>query len=337
MLYKLTDLENEKKKLSPMPFFDLADLQKLEKDLENLLADNLLNTLFEEETLMPIFQERQYKSEADLYALNQHGDLVIFELKRGVAGSDAMHQILGYAQKAGKWTYGQLEKKYKQYSKSNSDLQLAHQEAFQLEIALLPTQFNNEQHLLVVGNAANTSLMKSIDYWKQKGLSVDFLPYRIYDINGDSYFEFFSLPYDKHQNPASIKGVLFDTNKSYNSNSIWDMFEKSRVAAYGETQYVIDYLKPNDIVFYSHKGTGIVGAAKVISGVKQDGSEEKYCDVEFLTPIPNRNTGVLKKMSFKKVSQVTGKSFFWARTIKVPYLSQEESSLLIEELKTNLK
>jgi len=32
---------------------------------------------------MPIFQERQLQPEADIYALNREGDLVIFELKRG--------------------------------------------------------------------------------------------------------------------------------------------------------------------------------------------------------------------------------------------------------------
>ena len=34
---------------------------------------------------MPVFQERQYQAEADIYALNEQGELVIFELKRSSA------------------------------------------------------------------------------------------------------------------------------------------------------------------------------------------------------------------------------------------------------------
>jgi len=42
-------------------------------------------------------------------------------------------------------------------------------------------------------------------------------------------------------------------------------------------------------------------------------------------------------MPFSKVSQVTGKSFFRARAIKVPYLTKEESEKLLEELFKFLK
>ncbi|WP_227992673.1 hypothetical protein [Shewanella sp. YLB-07] len=54
---------------------------------------------------MPVFQERQWQAEADIYALNESGELVIFELKRASAGKDAVHQALRYAQDAGQWSY----------------------------------------------------------------------------------------------------------------------------------------------------------------------------------------------------------------------------------------
>jgi hypothetical protein len=41
-------------------------------------------------------------------------------------------------------------------------------------------------------------------------------------------------------------------------------------------------------------------------------------------------------MPFRKVSEITGKSFYWARTIKVPYLSKEEADTLADELKAYL-
>jgi hypothetical protein len=69
---------------------------------------------------------------------------------------------------------------------------------------------------------------------------VEFLPYRIYDVGGTRYFEFFSFPYDRHRNPSAVKGVLFDTNRSYDQDAVWEMMEKSRVAAYGEIKYVVE-------------------------------------------------------------------------------------------------
>lgn len=170
-----------------------------------------------------------------------------------------------------------------------------------------------------MGSAANERLIEAIDYWKNQGLSVEFLPYRIYEIEGQRYFEFFSFPYDRHRNPAAVKGVLFDTNRTYDENSLWEMMEKSRVAAYGDLKYVVEYLNPGDFVFFYHKWEGIVAAGVVSGPVRSDGDDEQYRDVRFLTPVPSREAGIRRKMTAGQVSQVTGKRFFWARTIKVPY------------------
>ena len=337
MLFKLENLGGELGSLEPLPYLDASDLEKLEKDIENLLAKHLLNVLFEDESLLPVFQERQLQAEADVYALNKVGDLVIFELKRGVAGGDAVLQVIRYAQTAGQWTFSELQSKYGTYLESNgakaASLTEAHQVAFQLEQPLLPSDFNKRQLLYVVGNAADEALVRALDYWKRQGLPIEFVPYRIYSINAQHYFEFFSIPYDLHRNPAAIKGVLFDTNRSYDEDAIWEMMEKKRVSAYGEVKHIVKYLFPSDIVFYSHKNEGIVAAARVTGQVKKDGLDQEYRAVEFLTPVPERNTGVVKCMKFSHVVEVVGKPFFWARTIKVPYLSREEASGVLDELR----
>ncbi|HTY24735.1 MAG TPA: hypothetical protein VMC85_16500 [Desulfomonilaceae bacterium] len=335
MLYRLTTAQNVFSNLEPLPFLDFSEVGKLEKDLEVIMAEHLFEVLFEGAALLPIFQERALQAEADIYAINREGDLIIFELKRGFAGADAMLQALRYGQDAGQWTYNKLEEKYKTYRPMKAAaLAEVHKEAFNLERALLPSEFNQRQHFMIVGNASNDALVSAVDYWKKQGLSVDFLPYRLYQISGEYYFEFFALPYDRHQNPSAMKGVLFDTNRSWDEDAIWEMVEKSRVAAYGDVKHVIEYLSPQDIVFFCHKGMGIVAAAEVLFGqAKDDGPSERYRDVRFLTAVPNRGQEITKYMPFGEVSQVTGKSFFWARTIKVPYLTKDEAHHLLAELK----
>ena len=287
--------------------------------------------------LMPVFQERQYQAEADIYALNEKGELVIFELKRGSAGEEAVHQALRYAQDAGQWSYATLNNKYQAYAGIKAELIQAHQEAFSLEHALHAKEINNKQHLIVIGSAADESLINSVDYWRNQGISIEFLPYRIYELNGEKFFEFFALPYDKHKNPGDIKGVLFDTNRSYDEDAIWYMMENKRVAAWGDAKRFIEYIYPGDLVFFSHKWSGIVAAAKVKKGsIKAPDEETLYRDVEFVTPILKKGSAI-KAMPFVKVSEITGKSFFWARTIKVPYLSKDEADNLAKELNAYLE
>jgi hypothetical protein len=340
MLYRLSSRNEGLGSLEPLPFRDAAGLQKTEKDLENLLAAHLLDVLFEDAPLLPIFQERQLQSEADIYAVNREGDLVVFELKRGVAGEDAVLQAIGYAQRAGRWVYSELDRRFKIYLQKRgftlADLRASHQDAFQLDEPLEPTSFNRHQHLYIVGSAANEKLTDAIAYWKSQGLSVWFLPYRIYDFEGQRLFEFFSLPYDRHRNPSDVKGVLFDTNRTYDEKSVWEMIEKARVAAYGDIKYVVDYLNPGDIVFFFHKWEGLIAAAEVRGPVRRDGDQEQYRDVRFLTPVPNRQLGITRRMTAAQVTEATGKNFFWARTIKVPYLNREEAQSLIAKLNSLL-
>jgi len=336
MLYELKLTEGAGGTLSPVQFSGLEGHGRLEKDLETLLDKHLLDVLFEEAPLLPIFRERQRQPEADLYALNEEGDLVVFELKRGGVGADAVQQLLRYAQDAGRWTLDDLASKFAQYAAGSRngvpDLREAHQEAFHLGQALPAHQFNRRQHLWLVGNASDNQLVSAVEYWQRQGLSIQFAPYRVYSIAGSLYFEFFSPPHDRHTNPADIKGVLFDTNRSYDEDAIWHMIDKRRVAAFGDAKVCADYLNPRDLVFFCHRGYGVVAAGEVVGPTKASGPDERYHDVRFLTRVPVKTEGIDRLMPFADVSAAIGKSFFWARTAKVPYLSHDEARTLLRKL-----
>ncbi|MEW6584954.1 MAG: hypothetical protein AB1442_05005 [Nitrospirota bacterium] len=330
MLYKLGKTDDKFSSVEPMPFEGLPK----EKELEELLAENLWDILFEGNELMPISQERSWQPEADIYALNRHGDLVIFELKRDFADSGAVHQLLRYCEKAAHFGYGKLEEIFRKYSKKDkADLREQHQADFDLEHPLDKSSFNTRQHLIVVGNAGDEELIHNVDYWKSRGLLLDFIPYRVYRIKGELYFEFFSLPYDRHANPGYTKGVIFDTNLSYDKDSIWYMCDNNRVAAFGDQSHVVNYLNKKDIVFLYQKGAGIIAAGIVTSAVKADTVRDaSYRDLKWLTSIPRKGSGDLKAMLPGKIKDILERDFFWARTIKSPYLSKEESDKLLKAL-----
>ncbi|GJL68314.1 MAG: hypothetical protein NPIRA06_09490 [Nitrospirales bacterium] len=334
MLYKLSQSNGIPDQLTPLAFGNL----NLEKHLENLMADQMAGVLFEDNEMMPIFQERSLQAEADIYALNEKGDLIIFELKRGPAGGDAVYQALRYCETAANWDFNTLQTKLATHSKDPTiRLQAAHKIHFGLERALDESDFNTRQHLLIVGTAGSDDLIRNVNYWKSKGLSVNFIPYRVFEIGGESYFEFFSHPYDRHVNPAHAKGVIFDTNLSYDPESIWYMCENDRVAAFGDIKGVVHSLGKGDIVFLYHKGQGIIAAGEVKSEVKEDNEQDGlYRDLRWLTPKPTKGSPY-KYMPAWQIKQVMDRNFWWAKTMKAPYLSKEEAGKLLEALKTTLE
>lgn len=139
MLYKLGRTNNIPDSLTPVAFGNL----QLEKHLENLLAETLAGVLFEDNEVMPIFQERPQQAEADIYALNEEGDLMVFELKRGGAGPDAVYQALRYCETAAHWDFNTLEAKLATYTRNaKANLREDHKSHFGLESALDESEFN---------------------------------------------------------------------------------------------------------------------------------------------------------------------------------------------------
>ena len=335
MLFQYKDNE-----LKPIKYYDYADLNGKEKDLENLLANNLSDLYTEDDQLMPIFQERQWQEEPDLLALDRDGNLIIFELKRGAVQEDTTIQVMRYAQSYGQKKYNQLNKLYNKYVEKrnpgpvNLSLIEDHAKAFELETPLKEKAFNLKQKMLIVGNSSDVSLIKAVNYWKSKKIDIDFLPYRFYKISDDIYFEFFSKPYDYHMNPKDKKGILFDTNYSYNKDAIWDMFENSKISAYGKSTRFINSFNKGDYVLYFHKGWGIVGAG-IINKSKPEECKDKnelFHTVNLLTPVIKQDSDI-RNISSSELCKMLNKNFYFANTTKRPYLTVTETELVIEELK----
>lgn len=337
MLYKLSSGID---RIEPLRFHDFEGEDALEKQLENLIANHLLEVLYEGAPVLPIFQERNWQSEADIYAIDRNGDLVVFELKRAGAGRGALEQLLGYVEKASAWNYFALNKKFGEYltkRKGKSiELREAHRETFGLIESLEDDQFNRNQRMYVVANSAEEDLIHAVSYWRNRGLDIEFLPYRIYQIGGERYFEFFSKPFDVHPNPAHRKGVLFDTNASYDIAGQPPWVEKMimgrRVSAYGDIKGAVDYLQKGDTVFYYQKGCGVIAAARIIGNAPRDFApdDERYWDVEFLTRTPHRFDAPYNALSVAEIREATGLSFYLARTLKVPYLNSEQTEKLLQ-------
>lgn len=111
MLYKLNKDLN-RKEYSKVKRVTLADIGWREKDLENLISNNIQDFISSND-LMAIFTERVRQEEPDILALDKDGNLYIFELKRWSGKKENLLQVLRYGQLFGKSTYDELNCLYK--------------------------------------------------------------------------------------------------------------------------------------------------------------------------------------------------------------------------------
>ena len=151
-------------------------------------------------------------------------------------------------------------------------------------------------------------------------------------------------PVREHKAPVDfaqqVKGIIFDTNKTYSSVSTMDMLLSNKVSAYDDKAHLIDSFNVGDYVFFSVRGAGVVAAGKIISETEEktypDGLYEKYKVVDFIVPesdqIPHGEES-LKGLSWGNIVAALKHDFFKARTDKRPYLTETECEILIEELK----
>jgi hypothetical protein len=127
------------------------------------------------------------------------------------------------------------------------------------------------------------------------------------------------------------RGIIFDTNKTYDEESVWEMVEQDIIAAYGGVKHVVNYLHKNDIIFLYHADPdiGIIAACQIKSPVKQKNEWTLYREAIFLTQKPTKKNGIKKSIRAGDIKKILNRNFYWARTVKTPYLTKDETEKLL--------
>ncbi|MFC1970229.1 hypothetical protein ACFLVV_03305 [Chloroflexota bacterium] len=273
MLFYLNN--KERTEINPVIQKTFYSIGWKEIDLENLMAKNL-ERLIPQNQLMVLFQERSFQPEADIYALDKKGDLYIFELKRWESQKENILQVLRYGQKYGQYSYEQLQELLQKYENSGTlDLSQKHYEYFSETIStkLPETEFNKQQHFVVITNGVDLETRNAIKYWQDKWLLIDSIVYWLYVIGEQIIFEF--DPYNPEREVIIEevgKNYIVNTNLTWSSVNYREMLDNGRAAAYGERRYGIERLKRGDTVFLYHNGVGVVAYGKV----KNDKYKKRY-------------------------------------------------------------
>ncbi len=258
MLYKLdvNAKEYSKVKRVTLNMFGWKEL-----DLQNLLSKHIQDLISSNE-LITIFNERPLQEEPDILAIDRHGDLYIFELKRWSSNQENLLQVLRYGQLYGNSNYDELNEMYRKYTKYNdTELYLVHQQYFDLADSskLNKEDFNRKQHFLVVTNGLDQKTVEAIVYWKKNGLNIDAIVYWVFKINNDFFIEFnMYSPVEGFLEYESNSYVL-NTNYSNNEQHTEDMLKEHKAAAYHPGwREKIEKLQKGDTVFLYKSGVGII-------------------------------------------------------------------------------
>jgi len=210
-----------------------------EKNIENWIADNP-QLIFPNEDILTIGQSISGRSMADVLALDTSGNLIIIEIKRDWSNRKTIGQLLEYAAKFKDVSYERLAEEVNKYKKWEEGelydrfLDFADDKEFPRE------DIGTRQRIMIVAPDSDSGLKRVIDWLKDYGVPVEFVPFHIYT--------------DKDNNPKlfMVDGVtsspetpevsdeqewaghwIFNTNETNAPGAYKRMFENNVAAIYG--------------------------------------------------------------------------------------------------------
>ena len=125
----------------------------------------------------------------DILGVDERGDTVVVELKRGRAPRDVVAQALEYAGEIRNVDYDYLNERYREFLGDEQGytepseiptLREAHREYFDLEEPLSEREFNDDQRLVVVGTDFGDVVLNMADFLRAKGVDVVAVEYSSY-------------------------------------------------------------------------------------------------------------------------------------------------------------
>ena len=125
----------------------------------------------------------------DILGIDEEGNAVIIELKRGRTPRDVMAQALEYASSIRGETYGELEERYQEFlGNERANLQKSHMNFFGDEnVSLSEDQFNSNQRIIVVARGFSDIILKMANFLRDFSIDVVCVTYNAYSSEDEGY------------------------------------------------------------------------------------------------------------------------------------------------------
>ena len=167
------------RQLDTLRFGEERDFEDLLEQDATLLLGNERLCIISRQTLI----ERSQK--VDLLALDQHGNCVIIELKRGKPSRTTIAQVLEYAAAISKLSFADLERFthrwFRQQGREFTSLLVLHSEFFGYELGgLQQSAFNRKQRLVLVSEGVDARVLNIAEYLRRIGVDLTYISYFSY-------------------------------------------------------------------------------------------------------------------------------------------------------------
>ena len=121
---------------------------------------------------------------------------------------------------------------------------------------------------------------------------------------------------------SACKGIMFDTNISYSDTNESEMILGNKIAAYGDAKRYIDSFRKDDYALFYSKGRGIIAVGQIVTDTPTEVGDEKYHSVRMIVPENfNGDVKALPALSPNEIKTILKRNFYWASTIKTPFLT----------------
>jgi hypothetical protein len=331
----LFELDEQVKRFKPLTGMTIVDsLAGSEKDLENYLKNTIGDLLFPE--YLVFGNERAFQGEADLFAVNSDGDLIVFELKvHGRYDRGKVYQALSYAQHFSFWRYNEMDNHFKKCFPEGKDLIDAFEEHYGFRIDL--TEFNKRQKTIIISHSSSEDTGRISRYWKKVGIDVEEYFYRFYEVSGKKYFEISNeLLFQQNSYNCWI-----NTCRTYIPNAYLDMVKGKKAATYGDRKGIIGPWMNKSYIFLYHNGYGVIGAGKGTATIRDrhndelDEEERSITLSNFICGVDLDTGSILTSIAPSVIKDLLQRDFYFANSIVT--LSELEAKQLFEECKKQFK
>lgn len=93
-------------------------------------------------------------------------------------------------------------------------------------------------------------------------------------------------------------------------------------------------LNTDDYALFYSKGRGIIAVGQIVTDTPTEVGDEKYHSVRMIVPENfNGDVKALPALSPNEIKTILKRNFYWASTIKTPFLTGVQVEMLIRELK----
>jgi len=157
-----------------------------EIDLEILLKNNP-EYFFEDSTILIIGRQvtTNLNTFIDLLGVDQFGNTVVIELKRGKTPRETLAQLIEYASFIDNLDYDQLNEIYQNYSGEDASLEDYHQEYYKSQ-AQEKLSWNKNSKLVIVASNITQEIKQTAMYLRKKGLDVYCLEFKYFTDKTDN-------------------------------------------------------------------------------------------------------------------------------------------------------